>query len=207
MNEQLERSRTKTNTYVLKELETNFLRDKVQNDFLTLMNQYKFHLFHLSVTWIKTYLADDPKSVNQEFSRFYRGNLVPELIQERRLGSGNRPKQPIAVCFIEEGDTRNKNLNHSGNCLLLHHHCLIAARHETASRLHSLSGVNTLKSHFTNKKKNDCIAYLFICTSDLKEITNPDIQLRYASKNLWKFREESMLRFNYPINWERLKSH
>lgn len=207
MNEQLERSRTKTNTYILKELETNFIRDKVQNDFLTLKNQYQFYLFHLSITWIKTHIADNPDSVNQEFRRFYLGNLVPEMINERRLGSGNRPKQPIAVCFIEEGDPRNKNLNHSGNCLLLHHHCLIAARHESASRLYSLSGVNTLKPYFEIKNKHTCIAYKFICTSDLKEIKNPDIQLRYASKNLWKFREESMLRFNYPIDWEKLESH
>lgn len=207
MNETLERSRTKSNAYLLKELETTFIRNKVQDDFLTLKNQYQFHLFHLSVTWIKTYLADDPESVNKEFLLFYTRNLVPDLIQERRINSRNRHIQPIAVCFVEEGDPENKNLNHPGNCLLLHHHCLIASRDETALRLHSLCGLNTLKPHFQSRSKNDCSAFHFICTSDLKEITNSDVQLRYASKNLWKFREESMLRFNYPIDWKVFRSH
>jgi hypothetical protein len=207
MNEQMKEFQIKSNTYILKELETNFLRSKVQNDFLTLKNQYHFKLFHLSVTWIKTLIADEPESVNKDFFHFYTRNLVPELIQQRRLESSNRHLQPIAVCFVESGDSKNKNLNHSGNCLLHHHHCLIAARGESASRLLSFCGLNTLRPYFENRKKNASCSYQFICTSDLKEIANPDIQLRYASKNLWKFREESMLRFNYPIDYEKLSSH
>lgn len=207
MNQTLERSGTKSNAYLLKVLETTFIRDKVQDDLSTLKNQYQFQLFHLSVTWIKTDYPQTIRSVNKKFIYFYARNLVPDLIQERRMISRNRHIQPISVCFVEEGDPSNKNLNHPGNCLLLHHHCLIAARDETASRLNSLCGLNTLKSHFRSRLKNYSNAFQSICTSDLKEITNPDIQLDYASKNLWKFREESILRFNYPINFESLKKH
>lgn len=203
----LEQSRTKSNQYLLKVLETNFIRDKIQNDFLTLKNRYKFHLFHMTVTWIKTPIPGDISSLNNDFLRFYTRNLVPDLLQERRINSKNRIFQPIAISFIEDGDAKNKNLMHPGNCQSLHHHCLLAARGKSAARLLALSGVNTLKPYFLKKQKNPCNAYQFICTSDLKEISNPDVQLRYASKSLWQFREETMLRFNYPIDYEKLNTH
>lgn len=200
----LEQSRIKSNQYLLNVLETNFIRDKIQNDFLTLKNRYKFQLFHMTVTWIKTPIPGDVSSLNNDFLRFYTRNLLPDLIHERRINSKNRIFQPIAISFIKDGDPQNKNLMHPGNCQSLHHHCVIAARGKFAARLLSLSGINTMKPYFLKKQKNSCNAYQFICTTDLKENSNPDVQLRYASKGLWQFREETMLRFNYPINYEKL---
>ncbi len=206
MNIKAENFRQPLNPFDLQVLETNFLRSKVANDFKSLKNKYKFQLFHLTVTWLSTQHDLNTNKMNKQFENFYLRNLIPYAISKRRVNSSNRRLQPIAVCFIEEGNDENKNLRNKGNCALLHHHCIIAAKGTAASNLNALCGTNTIKSKLMILDRSNCDNFKYICTSSLKEIVNPTVQLHYPSKNLWKFKEESMLRFNYPVSDEIIDS-
>ncbi len=199
MNRITENFEKTISAYDLQVLETNFLRSKVEDDFKSLKEKYEFQLFHLTITWLRTQHDLNTKKMNKQFEQFYTRNLIPYAISKRRVSSSNRRLQPIAVCFIEDGKDENKNIRHKGNCALLHHHCIIAAKGIAASNLTALCGTNTIKPKLMILDRSNCDNFEYICTSDLKEITNPSVQLYYPSKNLWKFKEESMLRFNYPF--------
>jgi len=138
------------------------------------------------------------KALNKMFLKFYQINLVPHLIQSKSICSKNRHLQPIAVSFVESGDSENKESVARGGCHLIHHHVLIAAKSDTAIRLDDLCGKNTLKGHFKYLGIRKNRKFESICTSDLKEITEPGIQLAYPSKSLWAYDEQYMQRFNYP---------
>lgn len=216
-----EQSGNQSRNYNLKKLETEFIRTSVYDEFMDLKNQYQFQLFHLTVTWqaiynlkphewgLKNHISTKEGILNDQFQRFYIRNLVPYLIDKRRLGTNNRPIQPIAVCFIEDPKKKNyqknqKSIRHFGNREDLHHHCLIAAKGMATERLLLLCGTDTLEPHFQEHDRSNSDEYKCIYSSDLKEIVNTKIQVPYPNKKLWKFREETMLKFNYPINYDRL---
>ena len=194
---------TQSNNYALKILETTFIRSKVHADLLTLQDHYQHQLFHLTITWINALGSDDPAYVNQTFTPFYIQELCPYLLQVHRANRFNRYLQPVTAAFIETGDPSNKN--RQGNCALLHHHVLIAAKGSVAQRLHSICGLNTLKKALVPSGKNRRRQHLYadqVCTSDLKQITNHDVQIPYASKHLWHSGLDATLTFNYPVPWE-----
>lgn len=206
-----------SNKYNLRKIETNHIRNQIYDEFMNLKNCHQFKLYHLTVTWQQTYklnpyefgltnhLASKEVVLNDQFTRFYIRNLVPYLIDRRRVGTSNRHLQPIAVCFLEDSDCeRKKSVKHFGNRESLHHHCLIAAKDGSELRLKHLSGVDTFKNHFRFFDRSNSDEYKCIYSSDLKEITNTEVQVDYPSKKLWKFREKTMLKFNYPIDYDRL---
>ena len=197
-----------SNTYTLKVLETNWFRSKVFSDLMTLQDQYQHHLFHLTITWISNLGTECPDYLNQTLTRFYLQELCPYLLQVHRVSKFNRQLQPTAIAFIESGTVENKNQHHPGNCALLHHHILLAATGQVSQRLLSICGQNTLKKALLPRTKTQQKKFRYvdlICTSDLKQITNPVVQIPYASKDLWASRLDSTLRFNYPVPWEDLR--
>lgn len=200
-------NQNQSNNYALKVLETTHIRSNIYADLLTLQDQYQHQLFHLTVTWINALGSDDPAYVNQTFTRFYIQELCPYLLQVHRATKFNRYLQPVTAAFIESGKKSKKNQNHQGNCALLHHHVLIAAKGSVAQRLHSICGLNTLKKALVPPGKNRRKQHLYadqICTSDLKQITHHAVQIPYASKHLWQSGLGATLTFNYPVPWEML---
>jgi hypothetical protein len=191
----------------LKKIENIHIRDKVSKDFMELKSLHDYKLFHLTITWNKTHLDENPRHLNNDLNTLYRYYLVKYATNVNRISKNNRHIQPIFVSFIDEGVDQNKSS--FGNCKKLHHHCLIAANNETVTRLMSICGKDTIKDmcqdldflYSRNKdgKSNNFKIYEAICSTDLKEITNDEIQTRYPSKTLYKFDEEFMMRFNYPI--------
>jgi hypothetical protein len=210
----------------LKRLEIDFIRQKVSSDYLRLKDEHNFKLFHLTITWnnwktsryksLEEVLSDESlernqlNQLNRDLNALYRHHLVKYACDVNRISKNNRHIQPIFVSFIDEGSESNKLS--SSNCNKLHHHCLVAARDETAQRLLSLCGENTLKPmcaqqdiqfrKSSSRSTTDFRVYDAICTTDLKEITNDEVQTRYPSKMLDKFDEQYMLKFNYPIDFD-----
>lgn len=192
--------------YDLKVLENIHIRDQVSNDFKTLKHNHGYTLFHLTVTWIKSRAEENPWSLNRDLNTLYRHHFVKYATGVKRISRNNRHIQPIFVSFLEEGTDANKS-NH-GNCKKLHHHCLIAAKHETAQRLFEMCGTNRVQEmcrrHDELQKSSNSFGfkiYKAICSTDLKEITNDEIQTKYPSKSLYKFDEAYILKFNYPFDF------
>jgi len=198
----------------LKKIENIHIQNKVSSDFIELKLTHNYKLFHLTITWNKTHLNENPKYLNNDLNTLYRLFLVKYASNVNRISKNNRHIQPIFVSFIDEGNEENKSS--TSNCQKLHHHCLIAAIDKTAERLESICGENTIKpmcqrldelyprKNLTNAKPFQ--VYDAICTTDMKLITNDEIQTRYASKTLYKFDEESMMMFNYPIDYKTISS-
>ena len=200
--------------YQLKIKENNFIRDKVSSDLMTLKNIHKFKLFHLTLTWNKTSIAENPKHLNADLNTLYRLYLVKFAANVNRISKNNRHIQPIFISFLDEGDEMNKSL--IGNCKKLHHHCLIAARDKTAQRIQSICGVNTIKpkckmldslyGRGESSEFNRYKIYNALCSTDLKEISNEGVQTRYPMKTLYKYDEHYMMTFNYPIDFDSIRS-
>jgi hypothetical protein len=198
----------------LKKLENIHIQDKVSNDFMELKSKYNYKIFHLTITWNKTHLQENPSHLNDDFINLYFKYIIKFATNVKRISKNNRHLQPILVSFIDEGKDQNKSL--TANCKKLHHHCLIAATDKTAERLESLCGLNTVKPMCERldvlyPEKNEVLAREFkifnaVCSSDLKLITNDEIQTRYPSKTLFRYDEQYMLRFNYPIDYDTLSS-
>lgn len=198
----------------LKKMENIHIQNKVSSDFIELKSVHHYKLFHLTLTWNNTHLEENPKYINDDLKKFYMLYLVKFATNVNRISKNNRHIQPILVSFVDEGKSENKSLK--SNCQKLHHHCLIAATDNTASRLESICGKNTVKSMcqrldmlYPRKNVKSPLEFQVhdaICSSDLKEITNDEIQTKYASKTLYKYDEKHMLMFNYPIDFETLCS-
>ena len=195
----------------LKKIENNYIRNKVSNDFMELKNSYGFKLFHLTITWNQTHQEENPRLLNKDLNSLYRLYLVKYATNLNRMSKNNRHIQPIFVSIIDEGQDKNKSI--IGNCKKLHHHCLIAAKNKVAMRLISLCGTNTIKgmchdldSLYSKNKSNNFKIYNAICSTDLKEITNDEVQTRYPTKTLYKFDQEFMIKFNYPIDFDNICS-
>jgi hypothetical protein len=198
----------------LKKIENIHIQNKVSSDFIELKSLHDYKLFHITITWNKTHLDENPRYLNNDLNNLYRHYLVKYASNVNRISKNNRHIQPIFVSFIDEGNDKNKSS--TSNCQKLHNHCLIAAIDKTAERLESICGENTIKPMCqkldvmyprknTNKTQSFQV-YDAICTTDMKLITNDEIQTRYASKTLYKFDEESMMMFNYPIDYKTISS-
>lgn len=198
----------------LKKIENFHIQNKVSSDLVELKLVHDYKLFHLTLTWNKTYLEENPKYLNDDLRRLYMLYLVKFATNVNRISKNNRHIQPILVSFIDEGKYENKSL--TSNCQRLHHHCLIAAKEKTAERIESICGENNIKPmcqrlDMLYPRKNVKSALEFqvhdaICSSDLKVITNNEIQTRYASKTLYKYDEKYMMMFNYPIDFNTICS-
>lgn len=192
----------------IKKIENIHIQDKVSGDFIELKSKYKFKIFHLTIDWIKTNLQENSKHLNNDLNKLYKLYLVKYACNVNRISKNNRHIQPILVSFIDKGKDQNKTK--TSNCKKLHHHCLIAARDDTAERLEHLCGLNTIKTmcqaldalypHNNLKDAYKFKIYNMIASSDMKLITNDEVQTRYPSKSLYKYDEENMLMFNYPVN-------
>jgi hypothetical protein len=198
----------------LKKIENIHIQNKVSSDFIELKSAHNYKLFHLTITWNKTHLDENPRYLNNDLNTLYRHYLVKFAANVNRISKNNRHIQPILVSFIDEGNDENKSL--TSNCQKLHHHCLIAAIDKTAERLETICGENTIKPMCNRlevlyprknvNKINSFKVYDAICTTNMKSIKNDEIQTRYASKTLYKFDEESMMMFNYPIDYKSISS-
>jgi hypothetical protein len=202
------------NNYQLKIKENDFIRDKVSNDLIMLKKHLDFTIFHLTLTWNKTSVEENPMNLNEDLNTLYRLYLVKYAANVNRISKNNRHIQPIFISFLDEGEDMNKSL--SGNCKKLHHHCLIAARDETAKRLKTLCGINTIKPKckmldtlYGRNEPNGLNRYKIynaLSSTDLKEIVNESVQTRYPMKTLYKYDEKYMMTFNYPFDFDSIRS-
>jgi len=147
-------------------------------------------LFHLVLTY-KPYqdVTYDEKLVNKYFTTFYLRHFLPYLMNSRNYHRASyRSIQPICLAFVDDHEhspITNDYFEHDHMTLgvrgeyseSLHHHAIVAIRHEHLDRMNGLIGTNTLVGTFSYK-----VMTSFIRPCDANT-------LKYASKRMMRFQD------------------
>lgn len=145
-------------------------------DYFESLQNTGYAIFHMTTTYIVPDI--NQKYANRIYTDFYLKNLVPYLMNSRRITTRYKLEQPICYSFIDEPDRQSTGL---------HHHSIIASSDRTYQGILSLCGNGTL-SQFHRQIK----------TSDLKRCDYK--RIIYAAKDsmLRKYPDYLAFGFNNP---------
>jgi hypothetical protein len=96
--------------YATKQFENIRTVQNYVNNLLRLKHEYKYDLFHMTVTWKQTPLCDDPIIVQKDFARFYLRVLLPLLMGKQKIDRSTFAEQPICLASVESGSNQEKTV-------------------------------------------------------------------------------------------------
>jgi hypothetical protein len=196
---------TKSLSYATKAFEVIRTIQNYSNNLLHLHNYFRYDLYHLTITWVRTPLCDVPECVQKDFNRLYLRVLLPYMTNKVKFSKKSYATQPICIASVERGGIQESTV---GNQASLHNHGIIAARGLVSERLKSLSESNLRQElirfcRLTLKKRRleEALTLLdFVSSIQVKKVTNIKSQVTYPFKQLGQFSEYVSM-FPESIDW------